>query len=227
MLRMLDGDAAQVVHACGDRRTEGLGNLRNGGLGSALPDAVARVYERTLSLVERERDSLHVVVGRVSRPDLGYFALDYLGIHRRRAEHTVVNGEMYGANRGRGCNPQRALDGGGKTLRFDDRPVLLGHGRGDGRWPEAMAEVEAYPVREAAGVPGEGYHHDWKAAPPDVDELPHALGKTGSEVNDHDSRVGVYLGVSARHCGHGTFVQPQDAVDVRVGVQCVEEQCLA
>ena len=89
-----------------------------------------------------------------------------------------------------------------------------------------MAEVEPHAVGIAARVAREGEHYDGQAALPRVDELSQALREAGAEVYQRHRRVEIDLGVARRHRRHAALVQGEDAVNVGVLVEGVEERRL-
>ena len=113
VLGVLYGYASQVVPAGGDGGAESLGYRGYGRLGAALPDAVSGVDERALRFVQGQRDALHVVVGGVAGANFGDAAFDYVCRDGRGAKHTVIDGQVDGADGGSGGDSDGALDGGG------------------------------------------------------------------------------------------------------------------
>ena len=90
-----------------------------------------------------------------------------------------------------------------------------------------MAKIQAYPIAKAAGVARECNDYDGQTSPPDIDELSHTLRQSRAEVDDHDCRREVGLGISAGHSGDRTFVKSKYAVYIRSRVELVEEVGLA
>ena len=76
-------------------------------------------------------------------------------------------------------------------------------------------------------IPRKGDDHHRQAAGPHVDQLPQALRQAGAKVDHGHRHVAPGLGVAACHGGDGAFVKPQNAVDIGVPVQRVEEKGLS
>ena len=154
VLGVLDRNAAQVVPAGGHRSAEPLGDGRHRGLRPALPDTVACVDQRPLGLVQRQRYSLDVIVGWITRPDRRDSTFDNVRRKRGRTEHTVIYRQMNGPHRRRSRDAYSTLNCRWQAFRLHNSPVLLCHRSRDRRGPKAVTQIKADPVGEAASVSG-------------------------------------------------------------------------